>query len=102
MQANVKVYSTFETSTCTGCRTCEIACSYHHHKVFNTGISSIEIMPREEKLAFDIRIYKEGSGKHFACDGCVNEEEPFCIRYCPLVAKDELHHIIQEFQKEAV
>ena len=92
----------FETETCTGCKTCEIACSFHHRQVFSSGISSIEIVPREEALAFAVGIYKTGKEGHLACDGCKEEETPLCIKYCPSIAQAELSNLIQKFKEDLI
>ena len=80
----------FETVHCTGCKTCEIACSYHHRGVFSPSISSIEIQSIPEDLAFKIRFYEKGDNGHLGCDQCQGLEEPFCVKYCNIVARDEL------------
>jgi len=64
-----------ETSRCTGCRSCELACSYHHAKVFNPTISSI-------------KIYRDSKDAHIeykfldTCDLCRNEKLPACVAAC--------------------
>ena len=64
-----------ETSRCTGCRSCELACSYHHAKVFNPAISSI-------------KIYRDSKDAHIeynfldTCDLCENEKLPACVAAC--------------------
>ena len=60
---------------CTGCRSCEVACSYHHQKVFAPYISSIKIL----------RNNSTGEIKYLftdTCDLCVNEDLPFCVKAC--------------------
>ena len=81
---------TFETTNCAGCRTCEIACSYHHRKLFQPSISSIEIMEIPEKQGFNISFYVKNEGGHLSCDRCKDEEEPLCIKYCNIMVRDEL------------
>jgi len=64
-----------DTSRCTGCRACEIACSYHHQKVFAPSISSIRVF----------RNNKEGEMEYFftdTCDLCTDEEIPYCVSAC--------------------
>ena len=78
---------------CTGCMSCEIACSYHHKKVFAPGISSIEIHKHGEKEeSISIKLHKAvskmvskgstGKDGHLPCDHCQGESEPMCVRYC--------------------
>ena len=69
----------FSNSICTGCRACEVACSFHHERVFASAHSSIFVDREEEKGLFELRIIREG---RYACDMCEGEEMPFCIKYC--------------------
>ena len=86
---------TFETVECGGCRTCEIACSYHHKQLFSPSQSSIEITDRPEKLGFAVSFYPSDEDSHPACDRCVGEEEPFCLKYCSTLMHDELKNIFE-------
>ena len=85
-----------EANSCTGCRTCEIACSYHHRRVFQPSIASIEIGEIKDKLKCDITFYTENANGHLACDRCKGEDQPLCIKYCNAVEKDELVDIWQK------
>ena len=82
----------FWTERCTGCRNCEIACSYHHMKIFSPEISSIDVQKREEGK-FVIVLYTQAKDRHMACD-CKSDDE-FCLKYCPVVAKGELGDIMK-------
>ena len=84
---------TFDTRECTGCRTCEVACSYHHEKIFCPSISSIEIS--EKTLGFTLSFYTDQMGEHLACDGCKGEEEPLCVKYCSVLMQDELLDLLK-------
>ena len=64
-----------DTSRCTGCRSCELACSYHHKKVFNPALSSIKIF----------RDSKDGHIEYYflaSCDLCRLEKIPACVAAC--------------------
>jgi len=64
-----------DLSKCTGCRSCEIACSFHHHKNFSLANSSIKIF----------RDNKNGEIEYFfkdTCDLCENEKIPLCVTAC--------------------
>ena len=61
---------------CTGCRTCEIACSFHHNKSFDPARSSIQV--ELDKDTGNISINFDST-----CDGCSNEEELMCSLFCP-------------------
>lgn len=79
---------TFETHSCGGCRTCELACSYHHGEIFRPTISSIEILGKPDQQGFSVSFYLEAGDGHFACDGCRGTKEPLCIKYCCLANKE--------------
>lgn len=82
------------TEKCTGCRSCEIACAYHHSRIFSRKIASIEVRRTEEEGEFGIVLYRQPENGHIACD-CADGDE-FCLKYCPEVARDELRSIIRE------
>ncbi|MFC1892517.1 hypothetical protein ACFLYR_00545 [Chloroflexota bacterium] len=56
----------FDTNNCVGCRTCEIACSYHRRGVFTPGISSIQVIDRPKEQAFAISLYQQNDSGHIA------------------------------------
>ncbi len=87
----------FETVQCCGCRTCEMACSFHHKGVFGSNISSIRVLDREEELGFAIPLAEKTAGKTIACDGCKGRDEPFCVKYC--TEGDELKEILNKFSQ---
>ncbi|PDM26105.1 4Fe-4S ferredoxin [Candidatus Bathyarchaeota archaeon B24-2] len=58
---------------CTGCRLCELICSFYHYKEFNPLRSRIRVIKFEEK-GFDFPV---------VCQSC--EDAP-CIRVCPVSA----------------
>ena len=80
----------FYTEKCVGCRSCEIACSYHHRKIFSRSIASIEVQRREKEGEFTILLYQQAEDGRMACDGC-----KFCLKYCPEVACTELKAILE-------
>ena len=82
------------TETCTGCRACELACSFHHRKVFHRNVSSIQVKRNEKEGIFTIFLYREPEDGHLACEGC-DEGEQFCVSYCPVVARDELKAVLK-------
>lgn len=63
---------------CVHCRICEMVCSLHHTGAFGYEGSGIHIEENDNGYAA-IRL-TEGD---CACDFCVTEEEPLCLRYCP-------------------
>ena len=86
---------TFNTEGCAGCRTCEIACSYHHKKLFSPSISSIEINDTTDKLGFTVSFYLMNMNGHLACDKCKGEDEPLCLKYCSILMRDELKALLK-------
>ena len=83
-----------DVSRCTACRTCEIACSFHHRKCFDPEIASLSVRSAREWPKVTVRVYNASSpferGKHLDCDGCPDESIPLCQKYCPVRAI-ELH-----------
>jgi len=67
---------------CTGCRSCVLACSFHHARLFSPSISSIWVYRDLEKGRMTITLYDRKSGTHLPCDGCEGEQEPLCVKYC--------------------
>jgi len=67
---------------CTGCRACEMACSYHFSKLFNRKLSAVEVKRNEEEGIFEVIIHKESVAKRNACDLCKDEKIPLCVKYC--------------------
>lgn len=72
----------FEMVDCGGCKTCELACSYHHSGLFNPTLSSLRILSRlDNKPGYIIEILlpkEDVSG----CDSCEGLEQPMCVQYC--------------------
>ena len=86
------------TEKCVGCRTCEIACSYHHKNFFSRKIASIEVLRQERDGKVKILLYRQAEGEHMGCD-CDKGDE-FCLKYCPEIARDELKDILDRgYQK---
>ena len=86
---------TFGAAGCGGCRTCEIACSYHHKKVFSRSLSSMEVKERLEVPGFEVSFYLASTNNHLACDGCKGEDEPLCLKYCSVSMRERLKTILQ-------
>lgn len=60
---------------CTACRSCELACHYHHTGRFGTRRSSVHVSYDGDTSDMDI------SFDH-SCDACVGEERPLCAEFC--------------------
>jgi len=85
----------FETKKCCGCKSCEMACSYHHKGVFSPSIASIKVLDTKDRLGFVISLAEQNDGRVIACDRCEGLDEPLCVKYC--TERDELQDILKEF-----
>ena len=65
----------FFENKCIGCRSCEIACSYHLKKAFTPFMSSIKVIRDSAKDIVEISVDSR-------CDACEDEEIPLCVKYC--------------------
>jgi len=65
-----------DDNKCRACRTCEIACSWHHHRVFSPGLSDIQVT-RNNQTGEILWTLDTSS-----CDLCKDEEKHLCIKYC--------------------
>ncbi|MDW7740067.1 MAG: 4Fe-4S binding protein [Bacillota bacterium] len=81
-----------DTEKCTGCRSCELACSMHHYGCFNPVRSSIQVAARGR--SFQIKVFKDENEGRPPCDNCTGETERMCIKYCTSFVRDELAAII--------
>lgn len=73
---------TAHIEACTGCRMCELVCSFHHRQVFSPELSSIRIS-RNNRTA-EIGLLIDDS-----CDLCRGEEIMRCIESCCFGALEE-------------
>jgi carbon-monoxide dehydrogenase iron sulfur subunit len=64
---------------CHGCRTCELMCSFHHHRIMAPDKASIQVIRRNFAGAI---LWSVDS----SCDLCLGEDGPFCVKYCPYEA----------------
>jgi Fe-S-cluster-containing hydrogenase component 2 len=70
-----------DKNACYGCRSCELACSFHHRTAFSPEASSI-------KVTRNNRTGRINWSVDSSCDRCNGENSPLCVRYC---AYDALH-----------
>ncbi len=83
----------YEMPSCTGCRTCELACSFKHGGEFNPSISAIKVLEKGDGRGFLISLSDGSGGGNFECIGCLE-----CTRSCP--AAGELEEIIEAFGRK--
>lgn len=60
---------------CYSCKTCQLICSYHHTKAFWPERSSIKVSRNPQNGIVNWCIDS-------TCDGCKNEGEPLCVKFC--------------------
>ncbi|RLB01879.1 MAG: hypothetical protein DRG83_09415, partial [Deltaproteobacteria bacterium] len=51
---------------CTACKACELACSFHHRRVFKPQIASIAILQSKNKEKIKIAIFYKNENAHLA------------------------------------
>ena len=88
----------FDMPSCGGCRTCEMACSFHHTGEFAPAVSSLVVLDKEDGPGCEVLLMTESAGKRMACDGCEGLDIPLCMDYCK--ESDDLWKIIQEFEEK--
>jgi len=64
-----------DVAACTGCRRCQLACSFHHGKVFSPELSSIRVAGNNRTAEIKLSI---GA----TCDLCRGEERLQCVSSC--------------------
>ncbi len=63
------------SEACNGCRICELACSFHHQRVFAPEYSSLKVSSDYRKGEIQLSI-------DATCDLCPKEPQPMCVHYC--------------------
>jgi len=77
---------------CTGCRSCELACSFHKIRSFDPVQSSIQVC-RDNSTGLHSVILDNH------CDLCASEETPLCVCFC---APDALNlSVLDELKRNA-
>ena len=84
----------FDMPGCGACRTCEIACSYHHTGEFAPYLSSIKIHEKERGPGNIVELVENDIGEIKACDGCSGLEEHLCVEVCK--EEDALRDMIKQ------
>lgn len=88
----------FDFPECGGCRTCELACSFHFTGEFNIKNSCIKIIENKDKYkgGFSIKFTENIDNFPFKCDCCSNiEKDALCVQCCP--QSEKLRKLIYRF-----
>ena len=64
-----------DSNLCSGCRVCELACSFHHRGAFAPEESSVKIV--NDYLHGETQVSVDST-----CDLCKGEDQAFCVKYC--------------------
>jgi len=88
----------FDMSTCGGCRTCELACSFHHTQEFIPSVSSLKVLDKEDGPGYRVLLVRESSGESIPCDLCKKLDVPLCMEYCREM--DDLGKILFSFEEK--
>ena len=86
---------TFKVDACGGCRSCEMACAFHHMKVFQRHLSSLDVTTIPRTLEHTLTFYRESVDGHIACDMCKGLETPLCVVFCPEGFSGELERLLK-------
>ena len=89
----------FTFSDCGGCRSCELACSYHLTGEFDIAKSAIEII-EEAGGGYTVTLHDRMNGTRSACDGCQGVDDPMCARYCHS-SKTLMEYIVQKREQQS-
>lgn len=81
--------------SCGGCRTCEMACSFHHTGEYTPSVSSIKILEKESGAGYFVLITEKSGPEGFACDLCAGLARPLCIQVCR--EENDLADILKKF-----
>jgi Fe-S-cluster-containing hydrogenase component 2 len=90
----------FDMPSCGGCRTCELACSFHHTQEFSPSASSLKVLDKDGGPGYRVWLSAGDGGRSPACDGCEGLDVPLCMEYCKEM--DDLGKILLDFEERKV
>ena len=88
----------FDMPSCGGCRTCELACSFHHTGEFSPEHSSLRITDKQSQEGYQVQLAFLGHRACMACDGCQGLDVPLCVEHCR--ESDDLTKILYSFEEK--
>jgi Fe-S-cluster-containing dehydrogenase component len=75
MPPKMRRFVAVDLQRCTGCRACELACSWHSARCFQPERSHIRVF-RDNRRG-EIQVVLSST-----CDRCAGEKFPLCVRFC--------------------
>lgn len=97
MNVDSEKYVTLQMPSCAACRTCEMACGYHHTGEFRPNVASIQIVERENEPGYCVNLAAISTAKRKGCDLCEALDIPLCVEYCR--EYDDLYQVLENFRK---
>ena len=86
----------FDMPSCGGCRTCELACSFHVLGAFVPSASCLKIVEKDDGPGYAVLLKDVADGDGPACDDCAGLATPLCMDYCR--ESDDLKIILEKFR----
>lgn len=65
-----------DSQKCTGCVSCQLACSFHHTGEFGREKSCITINRSNATGEIEVIVSEQ------CCDMCIGHDQPLCIKFC--------------------
>lgn len=87
----------FQMKSCDGCKTCELACSFHHRGEFRPTESSLKIADTPTADGYGVKVFEESSGLRPGCDECEGLDVPLCVAFCWV--GEDLKEIIDQYSQ---
>jgi len=75
MPRPIRRFVAVDLQRCTGCRACELACSWHSARCFQPERSHIRVYRDNRRGEIQVVL-------NSTCDRCAGEDLPLCIQFC--------------------